>query len=194
MRDRIVRQAFHETILKSAHEDAETFVVDELGLKNGEIRADIAVLNGKLIGYEIKTEKDTLARLPSQIKAYNEVFDKVFIIVSSNHLNKACQFIPDWWGIYTIVPTENAGYVFPCIRQAKINRNQDSFSIAQLLWKSEALEVANILLSSCLKSRVSKQEIYNVISTNCCSKKLSKIVVKYLKQRGNWRTSRVLPL
>ena len=194
MRDQVIRQAFHKTILKSAHDDAETFVVDELGLKNGEIRADIAVLNGKLVGYEIKTENDTLTRLPFQVEAYSEVFDKAFIIVSSNHLDKAVESIPDWWGIYTITATGNDNYSFPCVRKAKLNKKQSSFSLAQLLWKAEALEVANVLLRHNIKPKTSKHEVYDVISGTCSSKKLSKIVIKYLKQRENWRTNRILLL
>lgn len=193
MRDRVVRQAFHKTVLKSAHDDAETFVIDELGLKNGEIRADIAVLNGKLVGYEIKTENDTLTRLPSQVEAYSEVFDKAFIIVSPNHLDKAVNSIPDWWGVYTIAVIDD-NYSFPCIRKAKANRKQSSFSLAQLLWKAEALEVANVLLRHNIKPKTSKHEVYDVISSTCSSKRLSKIVIKYLKQRENWRKDRKQPL
>jgi hypothetical protein len=194
MRDQVIRRAFHQTILKSAHEDADTLVVDELGLKNGEVRADIAVLNGKLVGYEIKTENDTLIRLSSQVEAYNEVFDKAFIIVSNNHLQKATNIIPEWWGIYSIIPKVEGEYFFECIRQAKLNRIQNSYSIAQLLWKAEALEVANELLLHNIKPKTSKHEIYDVISGTCTTKKLSQITIKYLKQRSNWRTDRILPL
>jgi hypothetical protein len=189
MRDQLVRKAFHETILKSAHDDAGSFVVDELGLKNGEIRADIAVLNGILVGYEIKTENDTLTRLPSQIEAYSDVFDKAFIIVSLNHLDKAVNKIPAWWGVYSIETKDNI-YSFECIRKAKINKKQNTFSLAQLLWKAEALQVANELLRHNINPRTSKHEVYDIISSTCSSRKLSKIVIKYLKQRENWRIDR----
>ena len=188
MRDHIIRQAFHKSILRSAHEDADTFVLDELGLKNGEIRADIAVLNGKLIGYEIKTENDTLTRLPSQIEAYNEVFEKAFIIVSKNHLKKAIEKIPNWWGIYLIDENTENQYSFVYHRKGKINKKLSAYSLAQLLWKTEALEVANLLLRHNIKSKTPKHEVYEVISGTCSSKKLSKIVIQYLKQRENWRT------
>ncbi|MGN6265390.1 MAG: sce7726 family protein [Ginsengibacter sp.] len=194
MIDQIVRQAFHNSILKSAHDDVNTFVVDELGLKNGQIRADIAVLNGKLVGYEIKTENDTLSRLPSQIEGYNEVFNKAFIIVSTKHLEKAIKTIPDWWGIYMIRFTDDYIYSFSCIRKAKINKKQNSFSLAQLLWKNEAIEVANEILGHNIKPSTSKHEVYEIISGTCSSKRLSKIVIQYLKQRNNWRTDRIRPL
>ena len=191
MRDKLVRQAFHETILKPAHEDGDTFVVDELGLKNGGIRADIAVINGRLIGYEIKTERDTLVRLSSQVEAYSEVFHKAFVVLSNNHLKKALDFIPDWWGVYTINTESNGSYSFSCYRDAKLNKNQNTFTLAQLLWKTEALEVANVLLRHNVKAKTSKREIYEVISGTCSRSKLSKIIIQYLKQRNNWRTDRL---
>ena len=194
MRDQVIRQAFHKTILKSDHDDADTFVVDELGLKNGEIRADIAVLNGKLVGYEIKTDSDTLSRLPSQVVAYSEVFDKAYLVVGENHLDKAIENIPEWWGIYTIIPKPEDHFSFFHYRKAKINRHQSSFSLAQLLWKAEALEVANVFLHHNINPKTSKHQVYDIISSTCSSKKLSKIVIRYLKQRENWRTNRILPL
>lgn len=189
MRDPIIRQAFHSTILKSAHDDNETFVVDELGLKNGMIRADIAVLNGHLVGYEIKGEKDNLLRLPSQVLAYNEIFDKVYIIVSHNHLSKVIDLVPNWWGIYLIELDQNDICRFKSIRRSKLNKEQSSFSIAQLLWKNEALELANMLLSSELNPRTTRAKIYDIISRNCSTKQLSRFVIQYLKQRENWRSN-----
>ncbi|MCK9404386.1 MAG: sce7726 family protein [Chitinophagaceae bacterium] len=192
MRDHIIRQAFHNSILKSAHEDTETFVVDELGLKNGKIRADIAVLNGKLIGFEIKTERDTLSRLPSQVEAYSEIFDKVFIVVSENHLQKALGLIPEWWGVYTIKSNEEGDYCFLNIRKGKTNKGQESYSLAQLLWKAEALEVANTIIKKGVNPKTPKHEVYDFLSRVFSSKKLSKIVLQYLKQRDNWRINHAL--
>lgn len=192
MRDHIIRQAFHKSILKSAHDDTETFVIDELGLKNGAIRADIAVLNGKLIGFEIKTEKDTLSRLPSQVAAYSEIFDKAFIVVSENHLQKALRLIPDWWGIYTIKSNEEGGYYFINLRRGKTNKCQEPYSLAQLLWKAEALQLANTVIKKGVNPKTSKHEVYDFLSRVFSSKKLSKIVLQYLKQRENWRTNHAL--
>jgi hypothetical protein len=48
-------------------------MLDEFGLEHGEVRVDVAVINGELHGYEIKSERDTLERLPRQVKAYSAV-------------------------------------------------------------------------------------------------------------------------
>jgi len=187
MRDYIVRAEFHKKILKHAHQDANTFVLDELGLKNGEIRADIAVLNGKLIGYEIKTDKDTLNRLSAQVLAYNEVFDKVFIVTGEKHLLKALEIIPQWWGVYLIKPITAGKITFQCFRRAKVNKVKSSFGIAQLLWKTEVLEIMSAYLNIVAKQNTTKHALYNVLSTTYAPKKLGSIALQYLKTRQGWR-------
>ena len=72
--DQLVHKAFHKLVLAEEHSCPGTLFVNELGLNHGRFRADIAVMNGKLVGYEIKTDQDTLVRLPAQIDGYNEVF------------------------------------------------------------------------------------------------------------------------
>lgn len=193
MRDAEVRKAFHSSVLKSANESEDTMVINELGLKNGVIRADIAVLNGKMIGYEIKTDSDTLKRLPAQVIAYSEVFDKAFIITTHKHLRQVRSLIPKWWGIYQIFESANGSYSFKSIRNGCNNKRQNPFTIAQLLWKAEALEIANSLLQNNLKESITKKEIYQTICKGCCRDDLSKIVIRYLKQRDNWRSNRPLP-
>ncbi|MBL7733679.1 MAG: sce7726 family protein [Chitinophagaceae bacterium] len=187
MLDKIVRQAFHNTVLKSAHSDLRTIVIDELGLRNGGVRADIAVVNGRLVGYEIKTEKDTLVRLPLQIQAYSEVFEKAFIILSDKHLEKASAILPDWWGIYKIKKKTDGGFTFSCIRNSRINRHQNTFTLAQLLWKREALDIANSVFGNHVNSTFTKQAIYQLLSKSFSQKRMSKFVIQYLKQRNNWR-------
>jgi hypothetical protein len=193
MKDYVIRSAFHQSILKSEHECSDTFVVDELGLKNGLIRADIAVLNGKLVGYEIKTDSDTLMRLPNQIKAYNEVFDNVYIITGNRHLANVLVSVPDWWGVYLITKTGNEAYNFKHYRKAKKNRDKDTFGLAQLLWKDEVKDILTSTLHHKVKSKWTKDDLYELLSTECSPTKLSTFVLKYLKSRQTWRTNPQLP-
>lgn len=58
----------------------------ELTLGTSGARADIAVLaDSELIGLEIKTERDSLRRLPAQLAAYSQYFDRVVVIAASCH-------------------------------------------------------------------------------------------------------------
>jgi len=63
MNDALIRKRFHEQELMPYHTAPNALVIDELGLHHGSCRADIAIVNGRMIGYEIKGETDSLKRL-----------------------------------------------------------------------------------------------------------------------------------
>ena len=92
-------------------------------------------------GYEIKSDKDTLNRLPEQMAEYNNVFDKITLIVGKSHLHEAIKIIPDWWGITIAKVNSESETVFYPIREAVENPKQDFRSIARLLWREEALQI-----------------------------------------------------
>ena len=94
-----VREALHAKVLLAHRDDPHTLVVDELGLCEGEARVDIAVVNGFIHGFEIKSERDTLERLPHQVEVYSLVLDRVTLVVAENHAAHAMEVIPDWWGV-----------------------------------------------------------------------------------------------
>jgi hypothetical protein len=92
-------------------------------------------------GYEIKSDRDTLERLPEQMTQFNEVFDRLTLVVGKQHLYRAIHVVPDWWGI-TIAKINTEGQVvFQIIREPEDNKKQDKVSIARLLWREEALRI-----------------------------------------------------
>src|SRR4051812_44988248 len=99
MTDSEIRKSLHATILRHYHEAPETLVVDELGLRHGSCRADIAVVNGCLLGYEIKSDRDSLMRLKNQISVYDAVFDNITIVVGPRHNAVISRRVPRHWGV-----------------------------------------------------------------------------------------------
>ncbi len=194
MNDRIVRKAFHQHVLTNDHEKLDTFVIDEFGLRNGEARADIAVINGKMIGYEIKTENDTLIRLSNQVLAYNEVFDRIYIITTHSHLEKVVNIVPVWWGIYLIKPGTDLSYAFILHRKAQLNKWRGTLGLVRLLWKDEVLTILNTKLNFNVTNRVAKEDLYDILSGTCATLQLSKWVISFLKNREGWRKDLVKPL
>ncbi|MFH2029620.1 MAG: sce7726 family protein [Bacteroidota bacterium] len=67
---------------------------DELDLCSGLSRIDVAVINGVIHGYEIKSEEDTLKRLPIQMSFYNKSLEKITVATNPVHLNKIKEFVP----------------------------------------------------------------------------------------------------
>lgn len=53
----------------------------------GACKADVAILNGTATVYEVKSERDSLARLERQIAAYLTVFARVYVIAAESHVD-----------------------------------------------------------------------------------------------------------
>ncbi|OGF99465.1 hypothetical protein A2Y99_00375 [Candidatus Gottesmanbacteria bacterium RBG_13_37_7] len=136
-----IREALFTWLNKEYSAYPEYRIVPELGLWHGAARIDIAVINGVLHGYEIKSDSDTLARLPEQMQAYNAIFDQVTLVVGNKHFIEAFKMVPDWWGIRTAHMESDNSIYFNLIRAPKGNPAQDDISIARLLWKREALDI-----------------------------------------------------
>jgi hypothetical protein len=139
--DKIIRAALKGELERLHAGDDKLRIVEEFGIEHGAIRIDIAVVNGLLHGYEIKSDRDTLLRLPEQMDAYNSVFDQVTLVVGKQHLYDAINLVSDWWGITVAKFGSDGSVVLNRIREAGNNAEQRSISIARLLWRSEALQI-----------------------------------------------------
>lgn len=136
--DVIIRSALKKKL--GAH-DKKVRIIEELGIRHGIARIDIAVVNEIMHGYEIKSDRDTLRRLPDQMNEYNDVFDKLTLVTGRHHLYDAINIIPDWWGIMVAKIDVNNKVIFYTIREAEDNQKQIGVSIARLLWREEALQI-----------------------------------------------------
>src|SRR3546814_11853290 len=65
----------------------------------GSCKADLVILNGTATVYEIKSERDSLARLANQIENYKRVFAKVNVIASEGHVEGVLTTVPDDVGV-----------------------------------------------------------------------------------------------
>lgn len=166
--------------------DSSTLVINEFDVCRGISRVDIAVINGKMHGYEIKSEQDTLERLPMQMDSYNKVFDKMTIVTGEKHLDKVTDIIPEWWGIYYITENKNK-LVLKKKRSAKINRNIDILEVAQLLWRDELIKLLNSYdITKGLKSKT-RLALSKLVSEKIPPKDVKDFVKNQLKLRTAWR-------
>ncbi len=141
MDDHVVREAFLRRWAKDPRARGDSLLIEELSLGAGSPRIDIAVLGTRLIGFEIKSDKDTLYRLPDQMKAYSQVFDKVTLLVSYKHAFEALKLIPEWWGVKLVRLGTRGGVYFDDARFARWNPNDNTRGMLGLLWRREVLEL-----------------------------------------------------
>lgn len=140
MRDADIREVLLKSLQDKYGNRPDTLVIEELGLCQGDSRVDVAVINGSIHGYEIKSEGDTLDRLPSQQDYYNRVLDCVTVVASSCHLSKVEKIVPSWWGL-SEAEYKNKELLIRKIRPDTQNSEVDPTAIVQLLWREEALDV-----------------------------------------------------
>lgn len=168
--------------------DPQPVVLDELGVRHGSARIDVAVVNGLLHGYEIKTERDSLRRLPNQLRAYNEVFDRATLVVGTRHLVRAEAMLPDWWGIQRIRICAKDRVGFELIRTALPNPELDPLSVTKLLWREEALAFLATRGGSRGVRSKPRIEIYRRIVNTAPLCDIQNYVRQQLRFRSGWRS------
>src|ERR1700761_7428127 len=89
--DQHIREALRKALRMK---DGSAAIIDEMPLMRGRGRADLAFVNGRLCGYEIKSEADSLARLEIQSVNYESVFEFNTIVVAHKHLKAATSKVP----------------------------------------------------------------------------------------------------
>jgi hypothetical protein len=137
MRDKDIREKVR-ALVAERHDPKDTLVVDELGLCQGAVRVDVAVVNGSIHGYEIKSDVDTLVRLPGQVVAYSKALDRATVVCGTTHFGKVRVLVPKWWGIM-VAESHGGDIILREKRKDRPNPSLDLFSQAQLLWRDEAL-------------------------------------------------------
>jgi len=187
-RDIDIRNFLNSVILAKHKSDTDTKIISELDICYGDARIDLAVINSIITGYEIKSDSDTLQRLPKQIELYSKVFDKVNIVSGKVYIDKILNLVPEWWGVIEII-SDNIGITgYNAIRQPALNKSIDAYSLSQLLWKSEALELlGRYSLSKGLSNKTIKT-LWIAISNNISLANIQEFVRFKLKNRLNCRT------
>lgn len=129
-------------------------IIDEFVIRNA--RADIVVVTEDiLIGYEIKGDTDSYARLPMQIKEYDVFFQNNYLVIGAAHKKSAAKHVPPYWGIICVsekkAESSKTGKPLPREIQVEVLREAarcKRYSFKKqftLLWRSE---LKNILVAN----------------------------------------------
>lgn len=127
------KNAILNQLLIERHELTHTAALTELPI--AESKADMVLINGKGIVYEIKTDLDDFSRLECQINDYYKAFSYVNVVVGQKYYKKAKELLKDTKvGIYVLY---DSGNLLPR-KKAKCNREQLSYeSMFRILRKNE---------------------------------------------------------
>lgn len=111
-------------------------IINEAPFFKGNRRADLMMINnGNLVGFEIKSELDTLKNLKTQILDYQKIFDFVYIVIDKKFKNaEELKELPRQVGMLVY----NKGISIK--KEAKKNKRFKKSDLISLLWRKD-LEV-----------------------------------------------------
>lgn len=102
LRDEYVyRAALTQNLLLGRHSLNTASMLTEF--RSGSCKADLAILNGTSTVYEIKSDRDSLARLANQIINYRKVFAKIYVIVGEAHVQEVADSTSSDIGVLSLV-------------------------------------------------------------------------------------------
>ena len=126
----------------------------------GRSRADILmVLEGAIMGLEIKSDADTYVRLSRQVRDYDRYCDGNYVVAGSTHGLHIGEHVPEWWGIITVEAAAE-GLDFYVLREAGRNPNLDLKRKLGLLWRPELAHIQELNDMPKYKSLIKSQKRY----------------------------------
>lgn len=172
-------------------ENDPPLLVPEMALCQAEARIDLAVVgDARLIGWEIKTRTDRLARLPRQQQVYSKVFDRMWLAADERHIERALAVIPNWWGVVRVDDRDGECHLTQ-LRASRLNRDVDLYSLVRLLWRDEVLSELVALDLAEGRTRTPKRELWvalaNAAPRHISASRLRGRVRARLMARGDWR-------
>jgi len=188
MNDQDIRIVLKAELMRRYAKDNNTLVLDEVGIRHGAARIDLVVVNHQLHGYEIKSDRDSLKRLPDQIRAYSSIMDRVTLVVGYRHAYEALKMVPEWWGVRLAETKKQSGtVVLSGARSARNNPKVDLDAAVALLWRGEALAILEEMGAAGGVRSKRRSEIYKRLVELSDPDLLRSRIRQQLKQRRCWR-------
>jgi hypothetical protein len=164
-------------------------VIEELGIERGSARIDLALVNGSLIGYEIKSDFDSLDRLANQMHAYHRVFDELSIVTTPQFVLQVEQLLPPWWGILQAVCNDDGAVNLEVVRAPSNNPRQELLSLLSLLWRDEAAALLSKYGANKAKAKLTRSMLYEQLAGLADLSTVRDWVSYTLRHRDAWRAS-----
>lgn len=186
-RDADIRVALHAKRLRRVRAQPDTLVIDELGLAHAKSRIDVAVINGCIHGYEIKSAQDTLDRFATQLDIYRQTLHKLTIVAAPKHIPGVMSHAPDWCGVIAAEQGRRGAIRFHSIRNAVANPDINPVMMAHLLWRDEVVELLGRAGYAPKELRRPRRQLYEMLCEAMTVSEITAAIRAFMAQRRTWR-------
>jgi len=100
--EREIKAAVIDRLFKKGEVCSDAVVISEMVVDSWSRRADVVLANGKLSAFEVKSDFDTLSRLPGQLESYCAHFERVVVVITPRFVKKVEEIAPEGVGIWVM--------------------------------------------------------------------------------------------
>lgn len=147
---------------------------------HGTVVADVVGIHREyMVGFEIKSDHDTFARLEKQIEFYSRIFDYNYLVTTDKFMIDGLEFIPKEWGLIWVHNGKLIEY-----RNA-IKTQNDYYTVYNMLW---ATEIREKLKKDNVKGRSKSMfRLYDMIKETYRQDEIEHYLLESLLSRSNWK-------
>ena len=138
--DYVFRSALTQKLVLGRHSLRTTAVMHELRV--GSSKVDMVVVNGGSTAFEIKSDRDTLARLLRQIEDYRRAFTSVVVVASAPNAAVAEGMLPPNVGVMSLSDRYTLRTLRPAVPDSS---HLSSVAMIDVLRRHEAVAVVRAL-------------------------------------------------
>ena len=168
----IFKNEFIKYLSKNLSGDVEYSLYSELNI--GSVIVDLALFNGKSVGFEIKTELDNPSRLYRQVDEYFQIFNEVYLIVPSSMLDLYRSYCTDQCGIIVFDKNQRT---FSKLINSGFNDSPNPNKVMQVLRTEEYRQIVKSYFGDHALKNTTDFTQFDV-----CSKLIKKIPPKKLNE------------
>jgi len=174
--DKEIRQALKAYL----NELSPKAVLEELRVHNGNAVADVVAIDDCAHCYEIKGETDEIRRILKQGAFYDQVFPKITLVTTLNHLASASRLAPQHWGVI-VAEHGGSGPILRQHRQARESSSYDKRLALLTLWRSELVDLCNV--RELKAEKLSRARLSDMIAEDSEANDVSRMIGQLLAQR-----------
>jgi hypothetical protein len=175
-----IKAAFIDWLIDKNMLADDAVLINELPVDDFSRRVDLAIANGKLLAFEIKSDFDNLSRLEGQISTYLQHFDKVTLVCSTKFTDKAMELLPKNVEIIEFASQQNR-VKFSIRNRGKLSKVSNNENFLSFVDKRQLVKKLREHKIACSEAN-SRTELYR-ISELLSSTKMRNIALSYLKSK-----------
>lgn len=177
MNEEEIKSRLIDYLLSKLHK-RKIVLCSELPFADRNRRADlVTLLHDRIIAFEIKSQKDSLEKLQSQLEDYQKSFDFVYLVLAPKHIKSARKIANRKVGILSITDSG-----IQELRQAVVQKRLDKALLLSLLTKQQlsSFTIINNFKNTALHS---KHEIIDNIKKKLPLSIIRSFVIKSLTSK-----------